>query len=131
MSFRTSHRDGHYSADSNYFASQPFDNAPLHALANGTDGQMEFICIPPCPASFPVDTYASTNYWVDVLFSPGQSYTVSGTLSGPGAAGATVLLKGGSAGSASTTADSSGNYTFASVFPGNYSVMRRPGRFCA
>ncbi len=100
--------DGHYSADSNYFASAGFDNAPLHALANGTepDGVYLYTGAP----GFPVDTYASTNYWVDVVFAPSQSYSISGTLSGKGGPGATVQLSGSA--SASTTADGSGNYTF-------------------
>jgi hypothetical protein len=110
---------GHYSADSNYFAAQPFDNPPLHALANGTDGP-DGVYLYTSTGGYPTSTYASTNYWVDVLFAPAQSYTISGTLSGTGAAGATLLLNG--AGSPSTTADSSGNYTFANVYTGTYSV---------
>jgi hypothetical protein len=110
---------GHYSADSNYFATQPFDNPPLHALANGTDGS-DGVYLYTSTGGYPTSTYASTNYWVDVLFTPAQSYTISGKLSGTGAAGATVLLSG--TGSASTTADSAGGYTFANVYAGTYSV---------
>ena len=112
--------NGHYSADSSYFASQPVDNPPLHALANGTDGPDGVYLYTSAPGGYPANTYASTNYWVDVVFAPGQSYSVSGTLSGAGAAGATVQLNG--SGSPTATADSNGNYTFNNVFSGSYSV---------
>ena len=59
---------GHYSADSNYFATSGTDNAPLHALVNSTaapDGRYAY----GSTSIFPTSTYQSTNYWVDVVFT--------------------------------------------------------------
>jgi hypothetical protein len=60
---------GHYAFDMNFFATSGVDNAPLHALANGVDGangvySYGFV------SSFPASSYASTNYWVDVVYVP-------------------------------------------------------------
>ena len=48
------------------------------------------------------------------------TYTISGSISGAGGNGATVTLSG--AASASTTANSSGNYTFSGLANGTYAV---------
>ena len=48
------------------------------------------------------------------------TYTISGSISGAGGNGATVTLSG--AASASTTANSSGNYTFSGLANGSYTV---------
>ncbi|WP_446744406.1 DUF4082 domain-containing protein [Silvibacterium acidisoli] len=110
---------GHYSADTNYFATTGVDHAPLHALANGVDGP-NGVYLYTSSSGFPSNSYSSSNYWVDVVFTIPPSYTVSGTISGSGGAGATVTLSGST--SATTTADSSGNYTFAGVYSGSYFV---------
>ena len=90
-----------------------FDNAPLHALANGSRGPDGVYLYTAAPGAFPTNTYDSANYWVDVLFAPSATYSVSGTVSGASGAGATVQL-GGSV-SVTTTADGSGNYKFLNV----------------
>jgi hypothetical protein len=69
---------------------------------------------------FPTNSYMSTNYWVDVLFTAAQTFNISGTIAGAAGAGATVKLGGASG--ATTTADGSGNYTFSGVIAGSYSV---------
>ncbi len=43
------------------------DSPPLHALANGVDGVNGIYKYGP-RATFPTDTYQSSNYWVDVTF---------------------------------------------------------------
>ena len=48
------------------------------------------------------------------------TYSISGTISGPGGAGATVALSGTSSGT--TTADGSGNYSFTGLSNGAYTV---------
>ena len=48
------------------------------------------------------------------------TYTISGTISGPGASGASVNLTGAS--TATTTADGSGNYSFAGLANGSYTI---------
>ncbi len=110
---------GHYSASTGYFATTGVDNAPLHALKEGVDGS-NGVYLYTSSGGFPANSYQSTNYWVDILFSPAQAYTVSGSITGPGASGATVKLSG--AASATTVADASGNYIFNGVYAGAYFV---------
>jgi uncharacterized protein YjbI with pentapeptide repeats len=50
----------------------------------------------------------------------GSSYSISGSISGPGGPGAKVTLSG--AANAVVTADSSGNYLFSGLLNGNYTV---------
>ena len=110
---------GHYSADTNYFATAGVDSPPLHALANGVDGP-NGLYIYTSSSGFPTNSYLSSNYWVDVLYTAAQTASISGTITGAAGAGATVTL-GGMSG-ATTVADGSGNYTFSSVLGGSYSV---------
>jgi hypothetical protein len=58
---------GHYAADNNGFA-QARDNGPLHAPADTpekSNGLYRY-----GPGGFPTSTWAATNYWVDVTFTP-------------------------------------------------------------
>jgi hypothetical protein len=52
---------GHYANNQNYLTAG-FDNAPLHALANG--GVFAYGA-----SSFPNQTWNASNYWVDVVFT--------------------------------------------------------------
>ncbi len=110
---------GHYSADSNFFATTGVDNPPLHALANGVDGP-NGVYLYTAIGGFPTSTLLSTNYWVDVVYNTGHGYSIVGTLTGPGAAGATVSLTGTS--TSTTTADASGHYSFSGLANGSYTV---------
>ncbi|MBB5139900.1 methionine-rich copper-binding protein CopC [Thermocatellispora tengchongensis] len=62
--------NGYYAASGGYFNSGPYDNAPLHALANGgpagANGLYRYTATP----GFPVNSYNGANYWVDVIFVP-------------------------------------------------------------
>ncbi len=58
---------GRYSANGAYFASSGFDNPPLRALANGENGGNGVYLYG--AGGFPNQTWNSTNYWVDVVFS--------------------------------------------------------------
>jgi hypothetical protein len=62
--------NGHYSATSRGFSSAGVDNPPLHAVANGTspNGVYSYAAT----SVFPTNTFNATNYWVDVLFTPGS-----------------------------------------------------------
>jgi hypothetical protein len=60
---------GNYALDQGYFGLAGFDNAPLHALRDGQDGADGVYLYTATPA-FPVNTSQSSNYWVDVVFSP-------------------------------------------------------------
>jgi Domain of unknown function (DUF4082)/Putative Ig domain/Bacterial Ig-like domain (group 2) len=61
--------NGHYSSDEGYFASSGIDTPPLHALVNG--GVYAY----GASSAFPTQTWNSTNYWVDVFFTPGSVST--------------------------------------------------------
>ncbi|HVX33823.1 MAG TPA: DUF4082 domain-containing protein, partial [Solirubrobacterales bacterium] len=63
---------GHYSANGPTLASA-FDNAPLHAEANG--GVYAYSTA----TQFPTKTFQSANYWVDVLFDPEAAPGIPGT----------------------------------------------------
>ena len=60
---------GHYSINTNYFASAGADNAPLHALANGVSGG-NGVYRYGASNVFPDQTFNTSNYWVDVVFQP-------------------------------------------------------------
>ena len=74
--------------------------------------------------TYPAQTYQSSNYFRDVIFvpsSPTGSSSISGTIAPATAAtGATVALSG--SGPQTTTADVNGNFTFASLSSGTYTV---------
>jgi hypothetical protein len=108
---------GNYSADSGFFANAGVATPPLHALANGVDGA-NGLYIYGANGGFPTNSFNAANYWVDVIYSP--AFSITGTISGAGGAGATVNLSGPV--TASTPADASGNYSFGAVTNGNYTV---------
>jgi methionine-rich copper-binding protein CopC len=59
---------GNYAADRNYFASSGVDNGPLRALSNSSAGGNGVYRYGPT-GGFPTDTFQSSNYWVDVVFT--------------------------------------------------------------
>jgi PKD repeat protein len=56
--------NGHYAGDNNYFATSGVNNGVLHA-PSGNNGVYHY----GSSGGFPTDTYLSSNYWVDVVFS--------------------------------------------------------------
>jgi hypothetical protein len=52
----------------NAFATTGIDNPPLHALANGVDGP-NGVYLYSSTSGFPINTYNSTNYWVDIVYT--------------------------------------------------------------
>ena len=62
------HTNGFYSADGNYFAGA-HTSGPLTAPASGGSGGNGVYAYG-AASTFPASTFNSTNYWVDVLFSP-------------------------------------------------------------
>ncbi|MEO8628834.1 MAG: N,N-dimethylformamidase beta subunit family domain-containing protein, partial [Betaproteobacteria bacterium] len=70
---------GHYSDDTYYFADSSFDNPPLHALKDGADGA-NGVYIYSVGSAFPNKAFQSSNYWVDVVFSPSSADTVPPTV---------------------------------------------------
>jgi methionine-rich copper-binding protein CopC len=77
---------GHYAIDVDYFATSGTTNGPLTALANGLDGGNGVYRYGP-GGVFPDQSFAASNYWVDVVFStvpPGGTTpsNPAGTLTG-------------------------------------------------
>ena len=68
---------GHYAGDNNYFANAGFDNPPLHALRNGVSGGNGVYVYG--ASAFPTNSLQSSNYWVDVVFSPAPAPTQTPT----------------------------------------------------
>ncbi|PYP92404.1 MAG: hypothetical protein DMG65_04180 [Candidatus Angelobacter sp. Gp1-AA117] len=60
--------NGHYSADNHYFSAGS-DNPPLHAPQDGISGANGVYVYGSHPG-FPNQTFASTNYWADVVYMP-------------------------------------------------------------
>jgi hypothetical protein len=58
---------GHYAADRPYFTLAGVDRPPLHALADGPSGPNGVYSN---GGGFPTSSYQSSNYWVDLSFSP-------------------------------------------------------------
>jgi len=58
---------GFYSGDNDYFATAGVDNSPLHALRDGENGGNGVYLYG--SGGFPIHTFRSSNYWVDVVFT--------------------------------------------------------------
>ena len=70
------------------------DDPPLHALANGVDGSNGiFDCTLRRREPSRLPAFNATNYWVDVVYTSSNTYSLSRYVSGPGGAGATVSLQ--------------------------------------
>jgi Domain of unknown function (DUF4082)/SdrD B-like domain len=109
-----------YYADDQYYTWTSLAATPVH-VSGSSPGVFAY----GSSTVFPTGTWNQSNYWVDVLFSPTSTstspptstYTISGTA---GVGGATVTLSG--AASRSTTASSTGSYSFSSLPNGAYVV---------
>jgi hypothetical protein len=62
------HTSGFYSADSNFFATA-FSNGPLTAAASSSSAGNGLYAYGQA-SSFPISSYSSSNYWVDIAFRP-------------------------------------------------------------
>jgi methionine-rich copper-binding protein CopC len=86
---------GHYAEDDGYFASSGTDASPLHLLKDGTSGPNGVYAVTGSPGAFPTATWASSNYWVDVVFATsgggGTDTTPPSVTSTTPAAGATAV----------------------------------------
>ncbi len=72
--------NGHYSATGEYFYRTPapgpnggadIDSAPLHGVRNA-DGETNGLFSYSAASTFPVNSYAASNYWVDVIYTPAR-----------------------------------------------------------
>jgi hypothetical protein len=68
--------NGNYVSTDGYFSSSAV-NGSLTELADGTDGP-NGLYIYTATAAFPANSYKQSNYWVDVVFTPGGTTTTSG-----------------------------------------------------
>ncbi|KYC37736.1 hypothetical protein WA1_04250 [Scytonema hofmannii PCC 7110] len=59
---------GKYSKNENFFTNSGVNSSPLYALRNGESGSNGVYIYRSNP-TFPTNTYKSSNYWVDVVFS--------------------------------------------------------------
>ena len=68
---------GNYAVDIGYFAGNSVNNGPIVALADGVDGGQGVFA--PGATAFPMSTFNSNNYWVDIVFSQtlGQAATTT------------------------------------------------------
>jgi hypothetical protein len=60
--------NGGFALDRPFFAATGVDRGPLHALATGVDGPNGVYAN---GGGFPEQSFQSSNYWVDVVFTPG------------------------------------------------------------
>jgi hypothetical protein len=88
-SYHTS--SGNYAANSGHFATSGVDNPPLHVLQDGVSGGNGVYAYS-VSSTFPNSTYQSTNYWVDVVFSPN---TTAPTLNSIAVTPATPTIQAG------------------------------------
>ncbi|RZU00770.1 Ig-like domain-containing protein [Rivibacter subsaxonicus] len=83
--------NGHYAGDNGFFAAAGVDNGPIRLLSNSESGGNGVYAYS-SSSSFPNSTYASSNYWVDVVFTTSTGPdttppTVSSTTPAAGASG--------------------------------------------
>lgn len=92
-----------------------YGNYTFLGLPNGTYTVTPSGSFTPASAKVTVSgaNVTGVNFW-----TPTATFTISGTIYGPGGNGATVSLNGGQ----STVADTSGNYTFLGLTNGSYTV---------
>ena len=79
---------GNYAANNSYFATAGVDNSPIHLLRDGVSGG-DGVYIYGASSRFPTNTYQSTNYWVDVVFTVATGATALSVTSTTPATGAT------------------------------------------
>jgi hypothetical protein len=60
---------GDFPVNRNYFASAGVSNPPLQALVNGGAGGTDGVYSYGTTSAFPVSSFQSSNYWVDVVFN--------------------------------------------------------------
>jgi hypothetical protein len=60
---------GDFALDRNYFAGTGVSNPPLQALADGGTGAGDGLYMYGTSSQFPSNSFQSSNYWVDVVFT--------------------------------------------------------------
>jgi chitodextrinase len=88
-SYHTS--SGHYSDDQGGLG-RLITTGPLHLIADGTNGPNGVYAYGTA-SSFPSNGWQSSNYYVDVVFTPATSTTGGGTSTGPGASTGAITVE--------------------------------------
>ena len=86
---------GNYATDPGYFANSGTDNPPVHLLRDGASGATG-VSASGAISEFPTNSFQSSNYWVDVVFTTSVStgpLSVSSTTPVSGATGVGVTTK--------------------------------------
>ncbi len=78
--------NGGYADNAGYFASSGVTSGQLDALSNAASGG-NGVYVYGAAGTFPTNTYDSSNYWVDVVFSSTPPPVVASTTPAPGAVG--------------------------------------------
>ncbi len=94
--------NGNYAATNSGFAAQGVDAPPIHLLRDGVSGGNGVYAYG-ASSTFPTNTYASSNYWVDVVFA---------TNTGPDTTAPTVTPQSPSAGATGIAANTTVTATF-------------------
>jgi hypothetical protein len=69
--------NGHYAGDNNFFANAGVDQGPVHLLQSGVGGGNGVYGYG-SSSSFPTQSFQATNYWVDVVYTPGTATASAG-----------------------------------------------------
>src|SRR5215469_8494720 len=75
---------GDFSVDRNYFATVGVNNPPLQAPVDGGAGGANAVYAYASKSQFPTTSYSSSNYWVDVVYSPSSQSTIWPSTAIPG-----------------------------------------------
>jgi methionine-rich copper-binding protein CopC len=113
---------GFYSADANYFATSGFSNGPLTALSNAATSGGNGVFAYGATSTFPTNTYESTNYYVDVVFTPSTAPLTPTVVSETPANGATGVLTGTTVTATFNEAVSPTSIVFSLTGPGSTAV---------
>ena len=98
------------------------DNAPLHALQNGVSGPNGVYAYGAASA-FPSQTFNSSNYWVDVVFSSGPAPTLTSIAVTP----ANPTIQAGATQQFTATGTYSGQQHTEHHQPGDLGVLQHRG----
>jgi len=94
---------GHYADDQSYFASSGVTNGPLTALSNSAAGG-NGVYLYGLSGGFPTNTYQSSNYYVDVVFSSTLAQVVTKTAAASDAIAGNDRVAGGTTNEGGNTA---------------------------
>ena len=81
--------NGDYASDEGFFSNAGTNNPPLHGLQDGADGP-NGVYLYAQGGGFPANTFAATNYWVDLVFATSKGPIISSITATPETTSATI-----------------------------------------